>query len=289
MLRARMFERDAEPFAAAVSAVVRSWNAQDVTLASAADLSWLGFSYVAFRLIHMLRERQMGKLPALSLREHMTYVIFFPALTAGPIDRAERFVKDLRALPETPLFTAPRLVEGLTRIAVGLFKKFVIGDSLALFALNAGAMFSPPREERYLSFLEWMSDGEPTAGDWDLHMSTLFPEVRPKGFFEIRSPDMVDPSMLAAPIAFIAGLVYDDRNARTAGDMLSQHDESLLARAGARGLQDSEIASVSREIAALANDPAARERMGQAAAALARPHAAAQIAARILDLAGARA
>lgn len=126
-----------EPLAAAVSAIFRSWNAQDVTLASAGDLSWLGFSYVAFRLIHLLRERQMGKLPALSLREHITYVIFFPALTAGPIDRAERFSKDWRALPETVLFTTPRLVEGGGRIAIGLFKKFVIGDSLALFALNS--------------------------------------------------------------------------------------------------------------------------------------------------------
>ncbi len=125
-----------EPLATAVSSVLRGWNAQDVILAGAADLSWLGFSYVAFRLIHMLRERQMGKLPALSLREHMTYVIFFPALTAGPIDRAERFVKDLRALSEIALFTAPRLVEGVGRIVVGLFKKFVVGDSLALFALN---------------------------------------------------------------------------------------------------------------------------------------------------------
>lgn len=53
--------------------------------------------------------------------------------------------------------------------------------------------------------------------------------------------------------------------------------------------RDADGARLAREIAALGNDPAARERMGQAAAALARPHAAAQIAARILDLAGARA
>ena len=33
----------------------------------------------------------------------MTYVIFFPALTAGPIDRLERFIKDLRAAPAAPV------------------------------------------------------------------------------------------------------------------------------------------------------------------------------------------
>ena len=64
--------------------------------ASASDLRWLGFSYIAFRLIHVLRDRQLGRLPELSLPEFATYVVFFPSLSAGPIDRAERFAQDLR-------------------------------------------------------------------------------------------------------------------------------------------------------------------------------------------------
>jgi alginate O-acetyltransferase complex protein AlgI len=120
-----------------ISSLLRSANGQNPELAGAADLTWMGISYIAFRLIHILRERQLGRLPALSLREHLTYVIFFPALAAGPIDRAERFTPDFRALPEIKLFIPPRLIEAGGRITVGLFKKFVIGDSLALFALNS--------------------------------------------------------------------------------------------------------------------------------------------------------
>ncbi len=123
-----------EPLAAGVSAGLRTMTGQNPELAAGIDLRWLGFSYIAFRLIHVLRERQMGKLPLMSLREHVTYVIFFPALTAGPIDRAERFVADTRALSET--LTTPCFVEAMGRITVGLVKKFVISDSLALFALN---------------------------------------------------------------------------------------------------------------------------------------------------------
>ncbi|MGE5464224.1 MAG: hypothetical protein ACM3PS_12760, partial [Syntrophothermus sp.] len=37
--------------------------------ALATDLRWLGFSYIAFRLIHVLRDRQTGRLPELSLAE----------------------------------------------------------------------------------------------------------------------------------------------------------------------------------------------------------------------------
>jgi alginate O-acetyltransferase complex protein AlgI len=123
-----------EPLATGLSTLLRGWNGQDVSLASPLDLSWLGFSYVAFRLIHTLRDQQTGQLPALTLREYLTYVIFFPAYTAGPIDRAERFVVDYRALPK---LDAPRLFEGTNRIIIGLLKKFVIADSLALIALDA--------------------------------------------------------------------------------------------------------------------------------------------------------
>jgi alginate O-acetyltransferase complex protein AlgI len=120
--------------AEAVARILRDWQGQDTSLASASELQWLGFSYVAFRLIHTLRDRQTGRLPELNLREYTTYVIFFPAYTAGPIDRAERFLEDLQVLPGPE---AARLVQGGMRIAVGIGKKFVIADSLAYFALNA--------------------------------------------------------------------------------------------------------------------------------------------------------
>ena len=106
---------------------------RSVESASATDLRWLGFSYIAFRLIHVLRDKQMGRLPELSLAEFGTYVVFFPSLAAGPIDRAERFAQDLRK--EFKLTQDETLSAG-QRLVLGLFKKFVIADALALFALN---------------------------------------------------------------------------------------------------------------------------------------------------------
>jgi len=122
-----------DTLAQTVSTWFRSQENRPLFLAQASDLQWLGFSYVSFRLIHTLRDRQTGRLPTLTLREYLTYLIFFPAYTAGPIDRAERFVKDYRALPN---LDAPRSMEGVSRIVIGLFKKFIIADSLALFALD---------------------------------------------------------------------------------------------------------------------------------------------------------
>ena len=101
--------------------------------ASALDLRWLGFSYIAFRLIHVLRDKQMKRLSELSLPEFATYVVFFPSLAAGPIDRAERFAKDLQK--DFALTQDETLLAG-QRIVIGLFKKFVVADALALIALN---------------------------------------------------------------------------------------------------------------------------------------------------------
>jgi D-alanyl-lipoteichoic acid acyltransferase DltB (MBOAT superfamily) len=108
---------------------------QGAARAAAADLRWLGFSYVAFRLVHTLRDRQNGRLPVITFQEYLTYAIFFPAVTAGPIDRLDRFIKDLRK----PLAFEPgELGLAAQRLGLGLLKKFVIADGLALVALNAG-------------------------------------------------------------------------------------------------------------------------------------------------------
>ncbi len=106
---------------------------RSVENASSTDLRWLGFSYIAFRLIHVLRDQQMARLPELTLTEFATYVVFFPSLVAGPIDRAERFAQDLRS--NFVLSQDETLLAG-HRIFLGLFKKFVVADALALIALN---------------------------------------------------------------------------------------------------------------------------------------------------------
>lgn len=125
------------------SEILRAINGQPAAQASPFDIRWLGFSYVAFRLIHTLRDRQTGRLPDVSLSEYMVYIIFFPSFTAGPIDRLERFTKDLRT--SLPMDQSAWLEAG-QRLASGLFKKFVVADTLAIFALNdrlAGEISNP--------------------------------------------------------------------------------------------------------------------------------------------------
>jgi alginate O-acetyltransferase complex protein AlgI len=133
-------------FSQAASAALRSTTGQEVDLASALDIPWLGFSYLAFRLLHVLRDYQGGKLPAYGLGDFVTYALFFPAITAGPIDRSQHFQQELNKTsqttfhsPEARHWRAPdwsMVIPSAERILWGVFKKFVLADSLALIALN---------------------------------------------------------------------------------------------------------------------------------------------------------
>jgi glutamate--cysteine ligase len=114
------------------------------------------------------------------------------------------------------------------------------------FALSAGAMMRTG--ESYGSFADWIRDGSPTMEDWELHLTTLFPEVRPRRYFELRSADSVPSEILAAPIAFVAGLIYDAEAAGAATEIIGTADSRPLESAGREGLDDERIRNASLEL-----------------------------------------
>lgn len=99
------------------------------------DVAWVGVSYLALRLIATLLDFRRGLLPsAISLEEFLIYSLFPPALLAGPIDIAQRFIPEWRA--DFGLDSA-QIIKAGKRLASGMFKKFVLADTLALITLNA--------------------------------------------------------------------------------------------------------------------------------------------------------
>ncbi|QDU66563.1 glutamate-cysteine ligase family protein [Engelhardtia mirabilis] len=67
-----------------------------------------------------------------------------------------------------------------------------------------------------LRFRDWIERGHPVHGwptidDLDYHLTTLFFEVRPRGFFELRGIDALPYCMRPAAVAFVCGLLYDER------------------------------------------------------------------------------
>ena len=122
------------------------------------------------------------------------------------------------------------------------------------FALDAVAMRSGVDSVGYRTFRDLMAEPGITREDWLFHLSTLFPEVRPKEFFELRSADTIEPDALAAPVVFVTGLVYDDESARRAIELIGAPSDKLLERAGRLGLADPEIRRIASRLVVIALD-----------------------------------
>lgn len=57
---------------------------------------------------------------------------------------------------------------------------------------------------------------KPTMGDWEVHVSTVFPDVRLKKFIELRGADAGSLEMIVALAAFWTGLLYHTESLTTA-------------------------------------------------------------------------
>ena len=94
-------------------------------------------------------------------------------------------------------------------------------------------MFFIRREDGYLpmhgmTFRDFMAHGkqgyEATMGDFELHLSTIFPEVRMKRYIEVRGADAGSREVMLALPALWKGLLYDAEARRGASKMMVSSD-----------------------------------------------------------------
>jgi glutamate--cysteine ligase len=76
--------------------------------------------------------------------------------------------------------------------------------------------------------------------DWNIHVSTVFPDVRLKQFIEMRGADASCVSHIAALSALWVGLLYDDQSLEEAYELISNWNvetiQELRAQVPKKGL-----------------------------------------------------
>ena len=86
----------------------------------------LGLSFYSFKVISYLCDIYSGKINAeKNIFYYLDYVMFFPCITAGPINRAEYFLKEIRSKHE---FDYQDIASGFFLLACGIFEKLVFCD-----------------------------------------------------------------------------------------------------------------------------------------------------------------
>ena len=113
-----------------------------------------------------------------------------------------------------------------------------------------------------VTFRQFMEQGwrglRPTIGDWDTHLTTLFPDVRLKRIIEVRGADTVPRDLICALPAVWKGILYDEGAREAVWDLLgetsfAQLDESQLdvAKRGLRAdFAGRRVLDLAREVVA---------------------------------------
>jgi len=109
-------------------------------------------SFYLLQAIAYLVEVSRGQLDARrNLIDFMLYLAWFPKLTAGPIERPSRFLKELAVARG---FDGERFARGLALILIGLVRKLVVADTL--FAAIPPRVLSDPASYAAPSLAAWL-------------------------------------------------------------------------------------------------------------------------------------
>lgn len=108
---------------------------------------------------------------------------------------------------------------------------------------------------------------EATKGDWEQHLSTLFPWVRFRHYVEIRAFDMAPLPFQMAAGALCKGLFYCERALSQLETLIGSNDgaftREMLEVAARGGVKDSKIAAVSMELLEIASECLGRHSLGE--------------------------
>ncbi|WP_018659307.1 D-alanyl-lipoteichoic acid biosynthesis protein DltB [Allofustis seminis] len=95
---------------------------------------FLGLSYIFFRVVQTIMEIYDGVIKDVNGYQFLTFLLFFPSLSSGPIDRSRRFFQD-----DEKIYTKAEynelLEQGIVKIVLGLVYKLPLSGTF-LYIMN---------------------------------------------------------------------------------------------------------------------------------------------------------
>ncbi len=126
---------------------------------------------------------------------------------------------------------------GFPHLRIGQPRIESIIEQYLEFALNANVFTLPDESgclvyrQNDISFKSWLENGYngyfPSIEDWEAHLTTLFPDVRAKGFLECRFIDGQSKPCWAIPAIVATALIYDEKATEKTISLLSPYQGEL--------------------------------------------------------------
>ncbi|MGS4811171.1 D-alanyl-lipoteichoic acid biosynthesis protein DltB [Streptococcus sp. Z554] len=106
-------------------------------------LAFIGISYMSFKTIQIMLEISDGLIKEkISIKDYLQFLLFFPTVSAGPIDRSRRFLKEINeVMPRKEYLELAG--DGVYRIVLGLLYKVVLSTyvyQMLLSLSNSGTV-----------------------------------------------------------------------------------------------------------------------------------------------------
>ena len=106
-------------------------------------LAFIGISYMSFKTIQIMLEISDGLIKEkISVKDYLQFLLFFPTVSSGPIDRSRRFLKEINeVMPRKDYLELAG--DGIYRIVLGLLYKVVLSTyvyQILLALINTGTV-----------------------------------------------------------------------------------------------------------------------------------------------------
>jgi len=99
------------------------------------ELGFLGISYLTFKVIQMLIQIYDGYITKINVFDLTYFILFFPTLSSGPVDRSIRFMDESNKVIKTRQYIE-YLGDGIFKILQGAGYKFLIGYYIQSHFIN---------------------------------------------------------------------------------------------------------------------------------------------------------
>lgn len=105
----------------------------------------VGISFISFQSLGYVIDIYKGKIQVeKNFFKYALFVAFFPQLVAGPIERSDHLLSQIKFIHKQRSITYEKFTNGFILMLFGYFQKIVIGDKLKIFV---DAVFEAPNQQ----------------------------------------------------------------------------------------------------------------------------------------------
>lgn len=115
------------------------------------EIGFLGISYLTFKCVQTLIQIYDGYVRKINILDYAYFILFFPTISSGPIDRSIRFMDEINTVPTRKEYLE-YLGNGLWKIVIGIAYKFLI----AYYINNTWLSKIPLKQHSFINIIKYM-------------------------------------------------------------------------------------------------------------------------------------